>query len=109
MLVGSPESRAASRPRVRPWSPIWVVAAIGDLLDAVLRELGVAAEQLADALDDEVVGAGLGVHALLAGLAERGADAVDEDDLLERTGHGWPPWSGAGVGPGRPGPHRDAY
>ncbi len=75
----------------------------GHLLDPVLGQLGVAPQQLADALDDEVVGAGLGVHALLAGLAERGADAVDEDDLLERTWHGGPPWGGVDR-PGDPGP-----
>ena len=71
----------------------------GHLLDPVLGQLGVSPQQLADALDDEVVGAGLGVHALLAGLAERGADAVDEDDLLERAWHGGPP--GGGVGSAR--------
>ena len=35
--------------------------------------------------DDEVVGPGLGVLAL--GLAERGAYAVDEDDLSLLSGH----------------------
>ena len=98
---------------VRPWSPIWVVAAIGDLVDPLGGQLRVAAQQLADALDDEVVGAGLGVHALVAGLAERGADAVDEDDVAEGAGHVGPPavraladWlgicaGGSGWGPGR--------
>ena len=76
----------------------------GHLLDALLGQLRVAPQQLADALDDEVVGTGLGVHALLAGLAERGADAVDEDDLLERAWHGGLPGLGVGEGPGRPGP-----
>ncbi len=37
------------------------------------------------ALDDEVVGAGLGV--LTLGLAEGGAYAVDEDDLSQPSGH----------------------
>ena len=55
-----------------------------DLVDALGRQRRVAAHQLADALDDEVVGAGLGVLAL--GLAERGAHAVDEDDLSQLTG-----------------------
>jgi hypothetical protein len=55
----------------------------------------VAAQQLADAADDQVVGAGLGVDALRAGLAEGGSHAVDEDDLTQRAGHGtsassWP-------------------
>src|SRR5438874_1121222 len=53
----------------------------GDLVDALRRQLRVTAEQLADDLDDQVVGAGLRVDALLAGLAERGADTVDEDDI----------------------------
>ena len=48
------------------------------------RQGRVAPQQLADALDDEVVGAGLGVLAL--GLAERGAHAVDEDDLAQLVG-----------------------
>ena len=46
---------------------------------------GLRRMQLADALDDQVVGAGLGVLAL--GLAERGAYAVDEDDLSQLSGH----------------------
>ena len=72
----------------------------GDLLDALLGQVGVAPQQLADALDDEVVGAGLGVHALLAGLAEGGADAVDEDDLLEGSGHGGGLLGGTRICPG---------
>ena len=59
-----------------------------DLFDPFLGQFGVASQQFTHALDDEVVGAGLGVDALLAGFAERGADAVDEDDFLEGTGHG---------------------
>ena len=51
----------------------------GDLVDPLRRQGGVAAQQLADDLDDEVVGPGVGVPA--AGLAERGAHAVDEDDV----------------------------
>ena len=57
-----------------------------DLVDALGRQLRVAAQQLPDAADHQVVGAGLGVHALRARLAERGADAVDEDDVTHRTG-----------------------
>ena len=60
-----------------------------DLVDALGRQLGMAAQQLADHRDDQVVGAGLGVHALRPGLAERGAGAVDEDDVaggVERLG-----------------------
>jgi hypothetical protein len=66
---GRPASSAAVRPRVG-------------------RQRRVAAHQLADAAHDEVVGARLDVHALRSGLAERGADAVDEDDLTGRTSHG---------------------
>ena len=73
----------------------------GHLLHPLLGQLGVAPEELADALDDEVVGARLGVHALLAGASERGADAVDEDDVLECAWHGCLPGLG-GEGPGRP-------
>jgi hypothetical protein len=43
----------------------------------------VAPDQLADAADDEVVGARLGVDAVRAGLAEGGAHSVDEDDLSQ--------------------------
>ena len=83
-LCGRPASSAAVRPMVRPWSPIWVVAAIATSSTRSGGSDGVATHQLADALDDEVVGAGLGVLAL--GLAERGADAVDEDDLSQLSG-----------------------
>jgi hypothetical protein len=57
----------------------------GDLVDALRRQFGVAAQQFADAPDDQVVGAGVGVHA--ARLAEGGADAVDEDDVTRGTRH----------------------
>ena len=72
----------------------------GHLVDALGGQRRVAAHQLADAADDEVVGARLGVDALRAGLAERGAHAVDEDDLTQRA---WPPFfhghrTSAGVG-----------
>ena len=56
-----------------------------DLVDPLGRQRRVASHELADALDDEVIGARLGVLAL--GLAERGAHAVDEDDLSQLTGH----------------------
>ena len=72
----------------------------GDLVDPLGRQLGVAAQQLADAVDDQVVGAGLGVHALLAGLAERGADAVDEDDVTQGAGHGASSWTAVEGGHG---------
>ena len=52
-----------------------------DLVDPVGGQVRVAAHEVADDLDDQVVGAGLGVDALGAGLAERGADTVDEDDV----------------------------
>ena len=60
----------------------------GDVVDPLGRQLRMPPQQLADAVDDHVVGAGLGVHALRAGLAERGPDAVDEDDVAQGTGHG---------------------
>jgi hypothetical protein len=62
----------------------------GDLVDAVGRQRRVAAQELADHAHDQIVGAGLGVDALRAGLAEGGAHAVDEDDLTQRA---WPPLS----------------
>ncbi len=68
----------------------------GDLVDLLGVQVRVAAQQLPDRLHDEVVGAGLVVDALRARLAERGADAVDEDDVPDGTRHvGSPP--GAGV------------
>ncbi len=67
----------------------------GDLVDPGRVEIRVAAQQLPDALDDQVVGAGLVVDALRARLAERGADAVDEDDVPSGTRHvGSPPGAG---------------
>ena len=79
-VSGSPARIAAVRPMVRPWSPVCVVAATATSSIRSGGELGVAAEQFADRLDDQVVGAGVGVHALRSGLAERGTDAVDEDN-----------------------------
>ena len=58
----------------------------GHLVDPLGGQGRVAAHQFADALDHEVIGARSGVNALLAGAAERGADAVDEDD---RRGWSW--------------------
>ena len=55
----------------------------GHLVDALGRQGRVAAHKFADALDHEVIGAGSGVDALLAGAAERGADAVDKDDVAD--------------------------
>ena len=60
-------------------------ASDGDLVDPLGRQLGVPADQLPDAVDDQVVGAGLGVHG--AGFSEGGADAVDEDDSSKLTRH----------------------
>jgi hypothetical protein len=60
----------------------------GDLVHPLGGQRRIAAEQLPDAADDEVVGARLGVDALRAGLAEGSAHAVDEDDLTQRAGHG---------------------
>ena len=63
----------------------------GDLVDALGRQLGVPAQQLADGLDRQVVGAGVGVQPVLARAAERGADPVDEDDATDdgRRGMRW--------------------
>lgn len=70
----------------------------GDLVDLLRVESGVAAQQLPDRLHDEVVGTGLVVDALRARLAERGADAVDEDDVPDGTRHdGSPPGSGSAL------------
>jgi hypothetical protein len=84
-------ARQPGEQRRRPSQGQALVADLGgrrdrDLVDPLGRQLGVAPHQLADAIDDEVVGAGLGVHR--AGLAERGADAVDEDDLTRDARHG---------------------
>ena len=57
---------------------------VADPLD---RHRRVAAEQLADDLDGHVVGARLPEEAARPGLAERGADAVDEDDLVALAPH----------------------
>ncbi len=54
-----------------------------DVADPLGRNLGVAAEQLADRLDGHVVGARAPVLALRAGLAERRAHAVHEEDLAQ--------------------------
>jgi hypothetical protein len=61
----------------------------GDLVDLLGVKTGVAAQQLPDRLHDEVVGTGLVVDALRARLAERGTDAVDEDDIPDGTRHDW--------------------
>ncbi len=58
----------------------------GAIVDPLRGQLGVAAQQFTDDLDDQVVGSGLGVDALLAGLAEGGTGAVDEHDVANRTG-----------------------
>ena len=57
----------------------------GHLVDPLGRQGRVAAHQFADALDHEVIGAGSGVDAFLAGAAEGGADTVDEDDVADGT------------------------
>ena len=68
---------------VRPWSPIWVVAAMATSSIRSGGRPGLRRSSSRMHLIDQVVGAGLGVHALRPGLAERGADAVDEDDVTE--------------------------
>ena len=54
-------------------------------------QFGMPPKQLPDALDDEIIGSGLGVDAFLAGLAERGTHAVNKDDVAEGAGHWGPP------------------
>ena len=49
----------------------------------IWRQLRMAPQQFTDAVDDEVVGPGFGVHR--AGLAEGGAHAVDKDHISKIT------------------------
>ena len=56
------------------------------VVDALRWQVRVAAEQLANHGDDHVVRPGLGVQAVLAGPAERGPNAVDENDIAQRAG-----------------------
>ena len=58
-----------------------------DVADALGRHVRVSAQELADGLDGHVVGARLPEEAARTGLAEGGADAVDEDDFAELAGH----------------------
>ena len=58
-----------------------------DVADALGRHARVPAQELADGLDGHVVGPRLPEEAARPGLAECGADAVDEDDLAELAGH----------------------
>ena len=53
----------------------------GDVVDALLRQLRVALEQPDHRLDDEVVGPGVPVLALLTGASERSPHSIDEDDF----------------------------
>jgi len=55
----------------------------GHLVDPLRGQTWLSAEQFSDHLDDEVVGAGLGVLTLVAGLAERGAHPLDEDHVAQ--------------------------
>jgi hypothetical protein len=59
-----------------------------DFVDALRREFGMAAQQVSDHRDDQVIGAGLGVDALRAGLAERRASTVYEDNVVRGERHG---------------------
>ena len=54
-----------------------------DVADPLGRDRGVPAQQLADGLDGHVVRPGAPELALRAGLAERRAHAVDEEDLAQ--------------------------
>ena len=52
------------RPMVRPWSPIWVVAAIATSSIRSGAAAGLRRSSSRMTRDDQVVGAGLGVDAL---------------------------------------------
>ena len=80
---GSPARMAAVRPMVRPWSPVWVAAAMATSSIRSGGRSGLPAQQFPDHLDDQVVGPGLRVLTLVAGLAERGAHALDEDHVAQ--------------------------
>ena len=58
-----------------------------DVVDPVVREGRIAAQELADDLDAHVVRAGLPEVAALARAPERGADAVHVDHLAQGAGH----------------------
>jgi hypothetical protein len=77
--LGSPDSRVADLGGGRD----------RDVVHPLRRKLRIAAQQLPDATNHQIIGAGLGIHA--ARLAERCADAINEDDLTNFTGHSKPP------------------
>ncbi len=58
-----------------------------DVVDPVFREARIPAQKLAHDLDRHVVRARLPEVAVLARATERGADAVDVDDLSEGASH----------------------
>ena len=58
-----------------------------DVVDPLLGEARIAAQELAHDLDRHVVGAGLPEVAVLARAAERRADAVDVDHLTKGASH----------------------
>jgi len=60
-----------------------------DLVDPLRRQVRLAAQQLPDHLDDHVVGPGLRVLPLVAGLAERGAHALDEHHVAQGARARW--------------------
>ena len=55
----------------------------GHLVHAFGRQRRIAAKELADAFDHQVIGAGSGVDAFLAGPAEGCADAVNKNDVAD--------------------------
>ena len=57
----------------------------GHIVNPIRRQLRMAPQQFPDAVDDQIVGPGLGVYG--AGFAERGAYAVDKDHILKVTRH----------------------
>ena len=87
---GSPASSAAVRPMVRPWSPVWVVAAMAT---SSIRSGGSSGCRRTSSRMQLTTRSSARVSAYIdPGLAEGGTDAVDEDGIAELTlsvgGHG---------------------
>ena len=81
------------RPMVRPWSPIWVVAAMAT---SSIRSGGSGGLRRSSSRMHLMTRSSARVSAYMAvaGLAERGADAVDEDDVAARVRGTGPPLEG---------------
>ena len=59
----------------------------GHLVDALRRQVRVAPQEFAHHSHDQIVGPGLGIHALRTRLAERGARPVDHDNVATCLRH----------------------